>query len=99
MPSTSKSSPHKLTAPGRGDPHWPVSVVRSPAKSGGEAAMKDSGRRLAVLTVGALILFSGGAAGRSSAARSSARAAQSGSIRFSHAVVVDEQRPGFEPDV
>lgn len=61
--------------------------------------MKDSGRRLVVLTVGALILFSGGAAGRSSAARSSARAAQSGSIRFSHAVVVDEQRPGFEPDV
>ena len=44
--------------------------------------MKDSGRRLVVLTVGALILFSGGAAGRSSAARPSARAAQSGSIRL-----------------
>ena len=61
--------------------------------------MMNPGRQLAVLTAGALLILAGEAAARSGAAHPTSRAAQPGPIGFSHAVVVDEQRPGFEPDV
>jgi hypothetical protein len=61
--------------------------------------MMDPGRRLVALTAGALVLLTGAASGRPSAAHRAGRAAGAGAIAFSHAVVVDQQRPGFEPDV
>lgn len=61
--------------------------------------MKNPGRRMAPLMAGALLILTGGAVARSGGAQPTDRAAQSGPIAFSHAVVVDEQRPGFEPDV
>ncbi len=58
------------------------------------------GLRGAVVAFGlalALLAISGTLAGKASS-KPAARAAAAG-IGFSHAVVVDEQRPGFEPDV
>jgi hypothetical protein len=51
----------------------------------------------AIVLAGVMLVVGGSSAG-SAASKSIARAA-SGGIGFSHAVVVDEQRPGFEPDV
>lgn len=55
--------------------------------------MRDTGRRVVVgvIAAAAVALGMGGAAGTGMA--------QSAAIGFSHAVVVDQQRPGFEPDV
>ena len=51
-------------------------------------------------SVGALVLAGTGIAVTSSAARTpQVRAAADSGMSFSHAVVVDQQRPGFEPDV
>jgi hypothetical protein len=49
---------------------------------------------LAAALLGAVLWFTGAAA-----SKPRARAAAAPGIGFSHAVVVDEQRPGFEPDV
>jgi hypothetical protein len=49
--------------------------------------------------LGALILAVGGYTVSSSAASPHARNAVTPAVGFSHAVVVDQQRPGFEPDV
>lgn len=61
--------------------------------------MTDTGRRLMAVTAGALLLLTGAAAARPGAAHPTSRATAAGAIAFSHAVVVDQQRPGFEPDV
>ena len=61
--------------------------------------MKDPGRRLGALVAGTLMLIIGGQATSAGATHGTARAAAAGAIGFSHAVVVDQQRPGFEPDV
>ncbi|HUE26048.1 MAG TPA: hypothetical protein VMP89_04690, partial [Solirubrobacteraceae bacterium] len=59
------------------------------------------GSRLAVAGLIVLVVAAvAAAAGQAGSTRPVARAAQaSDGIGFSHAVVVDEQRPGFEPDV
>jgi hypothetical protein len=59
----------------------------------------DPGKRLVALTAGALLLLTGAAAARPTDAHRTGRATGAGAIAFSHAVVVDQQRPGFEPDV
>jgi hypothetical protein len=62
--------------------------------------MKDPGRRLAAALAAAITtLLLAGAATSASVAHRTGRVAASSPIGFSHAVVVDEQRPGFEPDV
>ncbi len=63
-------------------------------------ARSVAGRRLWAVLVGALLLLVGGSSAASSApATRVARPAAAAPISFSHAVVVDHQRPGFEPDV
>jgi len=68
-----------------------------------------AGRRASVAVL-AVLLGIGGASGWSALGGGAARASSAGAsggrlrearsaIRFSHAVIVDEQRPGFEPDV
>jgi hypothetical protein len=67
--------------------------------------MRYPGGRFGVVTstvlavVAVAMLPAGGAAARTGAGRNRATMAQAGAIGFSHAVVVDQQRPGFEPDV
>ncbi len=51
------------------------------------------------LSVAAMALVSGGGGGLAAARPASAPRAAAPAIGFSHAVVVDHQRPGFEPDV
>src|SRR5450759_1963393 len=66
------------------------------------AGFRPSGRRTQILIgalLGALALAGGDAAASSSAASPHARTAATPAVGFSHAVVVDQQRPGFEPDV
>ena len=59
-----------------------------------------AGRRLWAVLAGALLLLIGGSSAASGArAPRAARPAADAPIAFSHAVVVDQQRPGFEPDV
>jgi hypothetical protein len=71
--------------------------------AGGWIRRSQATRRTALLALlGALLLLASAttvlaAPGRSS--RAHARARASSAIGFSHAAVVDEQRPGFEPDV
>src|SRR5579859_82149 len=54
---------------------------------------------LGAIVAALLILLAGTAVASSSSARRTTHAASAGPIAFSHAVVVDQQRPGFEPDV
>jgi hypothetical protein len=61
-------------------------------------ATSGRGRWLATGAVAMLALSAGGA-GLASARSSAAPRAAAAPIGFSHAVVVDHQRPGFEPDV
>jgi hypothetical protein len=73
--------------------------------------MRNSGRRwrlparqvrapLAVGLLGLVLVAGAAAASRGSSTRPVTQSTKAGSaIGFSHAVVVDEQRPGFEPDV
>jgi hypothetical protein len=59
-----------------------------------------AGRRLWAVLAGALLLLMGGSSAASGArAPRAARPAAAAPVSFSHAVVVDQQRPGFEPDV
>ncbi len=58
------------------------------------------GVRLALAGLSILLLAAAAAAAsQAGSRRPAAHAAQAGGIGFSHAVVVDQQRPGFEPDV
>jgi hypothetical protein len=61
--------------------------------------MTVAGRRMVAVAAAALMLLTGGSATAAGAAHGSGRATQPAAIAFSHAVVVDQQRPGFEPDV
>src|SRR5487761_1842609 len=57
-------------------------------------------RKALFVLVGALLLATGATVASVAAApKHRAHAAQADSIGFSHAVVVDQQRPGNEPDV
>lgn len=69
--------------------------------------MRSNRRRALVVSVslaaaiggGALAMAGTGAAAPGRRVHHGLRASRPGTIRFSHAVIVDEQRPGFEPDV
>ena len=64
----------------------------------GDGRHRRLGRALAAaaLTAGVALMLVVASQGTAAAAR---RHARPGPIRFSHAVIVDEQKPGFEPDV